>query len=97
MYALLAVWALIIFSITPYQKPLFIAMLLAYSMPAPFIISAICICDRSWRIYLHHTLCADAALHCAIHWHYQTDFDTFCTEIANAGVYKWTSDMQDDM
>jgi predicted permease len=38
MYALLAVGALIVFSIIPYEKPLFVAMLLAYSMPAPFII-----------------------------------------------------------
>ncbi len=38
MYALLTVGALIVFSIIPYEKPLFVAMLLAYSMPAPFII-----------------------------------------------------------
>ncbi|MEA4998717.1 MAG: hypothetical protein VB087_04930 [Candidatus Limiplasma sp.] len=38
MYALLAIGALVVFSIIPFEKPLFIAMLLAYSMPAPFIV-----------------------------------------------------------
>ena len=38
MYALLALGALAVFSVIPIEKPLFIAMLLAYSMPAPFII-----------------------------------------------------------
>lgn len=38
MYALLAVGAFVVFSIIPFEKPLFVAMLLAYSMPAPFIV-----------------------------------------------------------
>lgn len=38
MYALLALGALAVFSLIPFEKPLFVAMLLAYSMPAPFII-----------------------------------------------------------
>ncbi len=38
MYALLAVGAFAVFSIIPFEKPLFVAMLLAYSMPAPFIV-----------------------------------------------------------
>ena len=38
MYALLALGALAVFSVIPFEKPLFIAMLLAYSMPAPFIV-----------------------------------------------------------
>jgi len=38
MYTLLAVGAWLVFSIIPFEKPLFVAMLLAYSMPAPFII-----------------------------------------------------------
>ena len=38
MYALLAVGALIVFSFVPFEKPLFVAMLLAYSLPAPYII-----------------------------------------------------------
>ena len=38
MYSLLALGALVIFSIIPFEKPLFVAMLLAYSLPGPFII-----------------------------------------------------------
>ena len=38
LYTLLAAGALIIFSIIPFDKPLFVAMLLAYSLPGPFII-----------------------------------------------------------
>ena len=38
MYALLAAGALVVFSIIPFDKQLFVAMLLAFSMPAPFII-----------------------------------------------------------
>jgi predicted permease len=38
MYALLAAGALVVFSVIPFDKPLFVAMLLAYSLPAPFII-----------------------------------------------------------
>ena len=38
MYTLLAVGALVIFAFIPFEKPLFVAMLLAYSLPAPFII-----------------------------------------------------------
>jgi len=38
MYVLLAVGALIVFAVIPFDKPLFVAMLLAYSLPAPFII-----------------------------------------------------------
>lgn len=38
MLPLLAVGALVIFSMIPFDKPLFTAMLLAYCMPAPFII-----------------------------------------------------------
>ncbi len=37
LYTLLALGALIIFSIIPFEKPLFVAMLLAYSLPGPFI------------------------------------------------------------
>ena len=38
MGALLALGSLVIFSLMPFDKPLFVAMLLAFSMPAPFII-----------------------------------------------------------
>ena len=38
MGVLLCGGALLVFSILPFEKPLFVAMLLAYSMPAPFII-----------------------------------------------------------
>lgn len=38
MGALLAAATLTVFSILPFDKPLFVAMLLAFSMPAPFII-----------------------------------------------------------
>lgn len=38
MGALLALGALVVFSIIPFEKPLFVAMMLAYSLPAPFII-----------------------------------------------------------
>ncbi len=38
MAALLAVGSLIIFSIIPFDKQLFVALMLAYSLPAPFII-----------------------------------------------------------
>ena len=38
MAALLAAGAALIFSVLPFEKPLFVAMLLAYSLPAPFII-----------------------------------------------------------
>ena len=38
LYTLLAAGSLIIFSIIPFDKPLFVAMLLAYSLPGPFII-----------------------------------------------------------
>jgi len=37
LYTLLAAGALIIFSVIPFDKPLFVAMLLAYSLPGPFI------------------------------------------------------------
>ena len=38
MAALLAVGSLIIFSVIPFDKQLFVALMLAYSLPAPFII-----------------------------------------------------------
>lgn len=38
MGVLLAVGAFVVFRLIPFEKPLFVAMLLAYSMPAPFII-----------------------------------------------------------
>ncbi len=38
MLVLLTAGALVIFSVIPFDKPLFTAMLLAYAMPAPFII-----------------------------------------------------------
>ena len=38
MAALLGFTALCVFSFVPFNKPLFVAMLLAYSLPAPFII-----------------------------------------------------------
>jgi len=38
MGALLALGSLVIFSVIAFDKPLFVAMLLAFSMPAPFII-----------------------------------------------------------
>lgn len=38
MVSLLAASAFIVFHFIPFDKPLFVAMLLAYSMPAPFII-----------------------------------------------------------
>jgi len=37
LYTLLALGALVIFSVIPFEKPLFVAMLLAYSLPGPFI------------------------------------------------------------
>lgn len=38
MIVLSALGALVIFSIIPFSKPLFVALMLAYSLPAPFII-----------------------------------------------------------
>jgi len=38
MAVLLALGAAVVFSIIPFEKPLFVAMLLAYSLPAPYII-----------------------------------------------------------
>jgi len=38
MGGLLALGTVFVFSIIPFEKPLFVAMLLAYSLPAPFII-----------------------------------------------------------
>lgn len=38
MIVLLSLGALVIFSIIPFSKPLFVALMLAYSLPAPFII-----------------------------------------------------------
>ncbi|MCE5343672.1 MAG: hypothetical protein LLF96_08870 [Eubacteriales bacterium] len=38
MAALLGIGTLVIFSLIPFEKPLFVAMMLAYSLPAPFII-----------------------------------------------------------
>lgn len=38
MWTLMALGALVVFSVIPFDKPIFVAMLLAFSMPAPFII-----------------------------------------------------------
>ena len=38
MGALVTLSALLVFSVIPFEKPLFVAMLLAFSLPAPFII-----------------------------------------------------------
>lgn len=38
MAALLGLGSLVVFSVIPFEKPLFVAMMLAYSLPAPFII-----------------------------------------------------------
>jgi hypothetical protein len=38
MWTLMALSALVVFSVIPFDKPVFVAMLLAFSMPAPFII-----------------------------------------------------------
>ncbi len=38
MASLLGLGALVVFSVIPFEKPLFVAMMLAFSLPAPFII-----------------------------------------------------------
>lgn len=94
MYALLAVWALIIFSITSYEKPLFIAMLLlSYSMPAPFIIPLYADVTGHGE-YISTTLSVQTLLSIAL-------FIGIVRRISirsvlrspTQGVYKWTSDM----
>ena len=38
MAVLLVLGSIVIFSIVPFDKPLFVALMLGYSLPAPFII-----------------------------------------------------------
>ena len=55
LYTLLAIGALIIFSVIPFDKPLFVAMLLAYSLPGPFIIPIYANADENGE-YISTTL-----------------------------------------
>ena len=55
LYTLLAAGALIIFSVIPFDKPLFVAMLLAYSLPGPFIIPIYANADENGE-YISTTL-----------------------------------------
>ncbi len=55
MLPLLALSALFIFAIIPFEKPLFVALLLAYTLPAPFIIPLYAT-DPAHKAYVSTTL-----------------------------------------
>lgn len=55
MIVLSALGALVIFSIIPFSKPLFVALMLAYSLPAPFIIPLFADVDKDGE-YISTTL-----------------------------------------
>lgn len=55
MLPLLALSALLIFAVIPFEKPLFVALLLAYALPAPFILPLYAT-DPAHKAYISTTL-----------------------------------------